>query len=153
MRRSLTQAQVTENRRAYKNLTHSLSSLPHPDRLKVVSCLRRRFNSAGQTLSASEDALESYRQHYSSQFSNGYNITGHRQVRVDFSVSTTIAESLFDENCVESFLRNAPAGKAPGASGVCAELFHPVASVIAPIVTVMFKAFMTMQVVPSSWTR
>ncbi len=62
-------------------------------------------------------------------------------------------DQIFDEFIVQSAIERSPLGKAPGMTGICAELLVPVAAVIANSMDLMYRLYFALQVVPSSWTR
>ena len=62
-------------------------------------------------------------------------------------------DQIFDEFIVQSAIERSPLGKAPGMTGICAELLVPVAAVIANSMDLMYRLYFALQVVPSSWSR
>jgi hypothetical protein len=104
-----------------------LSSLPVPQRLKIMNrCLR-----AGTCLSSTSVALDSYREHFSGQFTNSFGAEQFQETTVGLDQATTeigLAAQTFSPELVAQMILRSPAGKAPGISGISAELLHPVAS-------------------------
>ena len=63
------------------------------------------------------------------------------------------ALGIFADDMVASSILRSPAGKAPGITGLSAELLHPVVDVITPILTSLFCLYFFVGMVPSSWKR
>jgi hypothetical protein len=127
-----------------------LSSLPISQRLKIMNrCLRRR-SAAGSCLSFTSVALDSYREHFSGQFTNSF---GAEQFQETTVAEIGLAAQTFSPELVAQMIIRSPAGKAPGISGISAELLHPVASELAPIFSRLFRVYMSLSMVPYSWKR
>jgi hypothetical protein len=54
---------------------------------------------------------------------------------------------------VHQHVLRSPAGKAPGLTGLSADLLHPIADMVAPILASLFSIYFYLDVVPSSWKR
>jgi hypothetical protein len=107
-----------------------LSSLPVSQRLKIMNrCLRRR-SAAGTCLSSTSVALDSYREHFSGQFTNSFDAEQFQEttVALDHATEIGLTAQTFSPELVAQMILRSPAGKAPGISGISAELLHPVAS-------------------------
>jgi hypothetical protein len=110
-------------------------------------CLRRR-SAAGTCLSSTS----SYREHFSGQFTNSFGAEQFQETTVALDQATEIglAAQTFSPELVAQMILRSPAGKAPGISGISAELLHPVASELAPIFSRLFCVYMSLSMVPSS---
>ena len=64
-----------------------------------------------------------------------------------------MALEIFDESVVLAALIRTPSHKAPGMSGVSADLLLLAADVVAPIMAKLFSAYFANSRIPSSWSR
>jgi len=64
-----------------------------------------------------------------------------------------IVTTAFPTSLVREKILSSPTGKAPGLTGIRAELLRPVADSVAPLLGSMFCIYMSLSFVPSSWKR
>lgn len=140
---------------AYHTWRDELCQLPVSQRLKILNRVMRRRSAAGACLSSTPIALDSYRSHFEAQFRNDHGIEPFEDapVLLDQSTELSIAVMTFSPEKVQQMILRSPPGKAPGASGLPAELLHPVAELISPSLALMFAVYMNLSVVPPSWKR
>ena len=145
---------LRDNRRAFKLYADTCDKLPAHVLLKRISASRRRKTSAGASLSSSSVALASYTRHFSEQFVNRYL---HQAPIFLPAISPeerfNYSSSVITHDAVSDCLAKSPTHKAPGISGLCVELLHPVSDLVAPLLTGMFQTYLSLGVFPSSWTR
>ena len=142
-------------REAYLEWKEDFSRLPATQRIKVMNrCLRRR-SAAGACLATTAIALESYRDHFAAQFTNTFGIEPFHDTPVPLDQATEVglAAQTFSPAIVKQAVLRSPAGKAPGISGLSAEILHPVVDQVAPVLSRLFCVYMTLSTVPSSWKR
>ena len=141
--------------KAFHSWRDELCNLPVPQRLKVLNRVMRRRSAAGACLSSTPIALENYRNHFEAQFQNEHGIPPFENtpVALDQSTELSVALMTFQTDTVKQMILRSPSGKAPGASGMPAELLHPVAQLISPTMALMFAVYMNLAVVPTSWKR
>ena len=142
-------------KRSYLEWKDEFSKLPVTQRIKVMNrCLRRR-SAAGSCLATTTIALESYRDHFASQFTNPFEIEPFYEsiVPLDQATEVGLAAQTFSLAIVKQAVMRSPTGKAPGITGLSAELLHPVVDRIAPVLSRLFCVYMTLSTVPSSWKR
>lgn len=140
---------------AYREWIQSFCGLNVSQRLKILNRTMRRRSAAGSCLSSTPDALNSYREHFQRQFTNEFGIEPFSSLTVpsDHVTDIGLAASSFPTALVLEKLLLSPTGKAPGISGLSAELLRPVAQTVAPILGSMFSTYMSLSFVPSSWKR
>ena len=139
----------------YTKWREDLCSLPVAQHLKVLNRSMRRRSAAGACLSNTPLALDSYKDHFERQFRNEFGIAPQFEVTppLDHATEISIAMGTFPTSVVHAMVMRSPAGKAPGASGMPAELLHPISEFIVPTLAAMFAVYMALAVVPSSWKR
>ena len=119
--------------------------------MKIVNRIRRSKASTGAALATTPIALESYRAHFAKQFTNDLGIAPYTPV--DHTVSLELAQNIFHVDIVKQSVLASPAHKAPGITGLTADLLRPVSSILAPLLALMFETYFLLSVVPNSWTR
>ena len=140
---------------AYKVWTADFCNLSAPQRMKILNRSMRRRSAAGSSLPTNPSALDSYRNHFSQQFVNPFPIPGYVPPTNELDDSGQVAFSILlfpDDKVLECILRS-PAHKAPGLTGLSADLLHPIASLVAPLLTSLFCTYSFLDVIPSSWAR
>ena len=140
---------------SYKEWTSEFCSLSAAQRMKILNRSMRRRSAAGSCLSTTPSALESYRNHFSRQFTNPFPVTGYVYQAPDSSETEDETSSLlmFQDDMVLSSILKSPANKAPGITGLFADLLHPIAEIVAPVLASLYCTYASLDVVPSSWTR
>ena len=153
-RQALNAVQLAENQRGVREFNVMLNELPLTPKLKLLNRMRRRNAAAGTALPTSPADLVAHRDHFARQFRNDFGVAD--EPLAPLPGLDAIAEEgvkIFDEAIVQAAIERSPLGKAPGMTGVCAELLAPVSAVIAGTVCLIFRLYFGLQVVPSSWTR
>ena len=142
-------------RENYNKWRDDLCSLPVAQRLKVLNRCMRRRSAAGACLSTTPLALDSYKTHFERQFGNEFGIAPFVEEIAPLEQDTEISIALFtfQTGTVQDMIMRSPAGKAPGASGMPAELLHPIAESIVPTLAAMFAVYMVLAVIPTPWKR
>lgn len=155
LRAQLHSLEQSKKRSGYAKWRDDLCNLPVAQRLKVLNRCMRRRSAAGSCLSTTPLALQSYREHFERQFQNDFGIAPFNEdlPSLDQATELSIAMVTFQPGIVHEMVIRSPAGKAPGVSGMSAELLHPIAELIVPTLAVMFAVYMSLAVVPSSWKR
>lgn len=140
---------------SYMEWKEEFSRLPVTQRTKVINRLLRRRSAAGACLASTTIALDSYRAHFAGQFTNTFDIEPFQETSVPIDQTTEIglAAQTFPLETVTHAILRSPAGKAPGLSGLSAELLHPVAHFLAPVLSRLFCVYMSLSMVPTSWKR
>ena len=124
--------------------------------MKILNRIMRRRSAAGASLSSTPPALESYRNHFRSQCTNDFNMPAYVPRTVpasDLSNLLEFSDKIFDECTVQNFIIKSPKNKAPGLSGLTADILHPIADLIAPLIASMFRFFFKLSMIPSCWTK
>ncbi len=152
-RQALNSCQLTDSRRAAREFEQMMYDLPPTSRLELLGRMKRKCAAAGQSLATSPEALAAHREHFKKQFTNEHGITPEPINVPTFNAIAEEGNELFDGDLVRSVIERSPLGKAPGMTGVCAELLIPVSGVIADTVDMLFRFYFGFQVIPSSWTR
>ena len=154
-RQALNSAQLADNRRGVLEFNAMLNDLPPISRLKLMNRMRRRHASAGSALPTASADLVAHRDHFARQFTNDFGMAAEEPLLTRPSLLDMAREAagIFDEAVVASAISRSPLGKAPGMTGVCAELLAPISHLVADTISVMFHFYHCFQVVPSSWTR
>ena len=155
LKATLKTIELSAQRSNYSKWRDDLCKLPVSQRLKVLNRCMRRRSAAGACLSTTPIALQKYRDHFAKQFRNELGIDPHPEALPGLHVGTELAIAMltFQPDIVHEMTLRSPAGKAPGISGMSAELLHPIAELISPTLAAMFTVYMSMAVVPSSWKR
>ena len=155
LKSQLNSIERTNQSNAYHKWRDDFCHLPASQKLKVLNRVMRRRSAAGACLSSTPIALDSYRVHFEGQFQNTFGIPQYEFMPppLDQSTELSIALMTFQNDIVSRMILRSPSGKAPGASGLPAELLHPVADLLSPTLALMFAVYMSLAIVPSSWKR
>ena len=126
--------------------------------MKIFNRIMRRKSAAGASLSSTPPALQSYRNHFRIQCTNEFELELPVYVtrpapEHDLSDLLEFSDIAFDDCTVQSCIIKSPRSKAPGLSGLTADVLHPIADLIAPLIASMFRFFFRFSIVPSSWTK
>ena len=141
---------------SYREWTRELSKKSASERMKILNRIMRRRSAAGASLSSTPPALESYRNHFRSQCMNDFNMPTYAPRTtpdLDLPDLLDFSDKTFDECVVQGYIIKSPKNKAPGLSGLTADILHPIADLIAPLIASMFRLFFKFSVVPSGWTK
>ena len=155
LKSQLNSIERTNQSNAYHKWRDDFCHLPASQKLKVLNRVMRRRSAAGAFLSSTPIALDSYRVHFEGQFQNTFGIPQYEFMPppLDQSTELSIALMTFQNDIVSRMILRSPSGKAPGASGLPAELLHPVADLLSPTLALIFAVYMSLAIVPSSWKR
>ena len=156
LRTRLDRLDALDRSNSYHDWKKSFIDLPPTDKLKILNrCMRRRA-AAGACLSSTPNALSSYKDHYQAQFTNSFGIAPYvpdYNTTIDDATAIAVASRYFSVASVSECIMKSPKGKAPGISGLTADLLHPIVDLISPILSMLFCTYMTLSMVPSSWKR
>ena len=102
--------------------------------------------------------MQSYRNHFRIQCTNEFELELPVYVTRpapdhDLSDLLEFSDIAFDDCTVQSCIIKSPRNKAPGLSGLTADVLHPIADLIAPLIASMFRFFFRFSIVPSNWTK
>ena len=140
--------------RRYQEWYHKLADLSHGARMKLIRRIGRRRVAVGQSLATTPIALASHRDYFAKQFTNPFVSDPFGPVDpTDSDEVHRLALEIFDESNVLASLHRTPRHKAPGLSGVSADLLLPGADVLAPLLGKLFCVYFANARIPSSWTR
>lgn len=156
LRARLNKLDAIDRSNSYHEWKKSFLDLPPTDKLKIMNrCMRRRA-AAGACLSSTPNALTSYKEHFQAQFANNFGIAPYEpnyETPIDDTTAIAIASQYFSLETVSECILKSPKGKAPGISGLSADLLQPIVHLVAPILSLLFCTYMTLAMVPSSWKR
>ena len=140
---------------SYKRYVDTANSLPARVLMKRISASRRRQAAAGASLSCTSVALSSYVRHFAAQFENSHVLDLPPLLVPSVSEDQRYEHcfNVISEDLVHECLMRSPTHKAPGISSLSADLLRPVADLIVPLLTGIFRSYLSLGVVPSSWTR
>lgn len=146
---------LLDHSHAYREWVQSFCGLSVSQRLKILNRTMRRRSAAGSCLSSTPDALDSYKMHFQGQFTNTFGIAPFdpTPIPIDRLTDFGLATSSFPTSLILEKLSISPTGKAPGLTGLSAELLRPIAPLVAPLLGSIFCSYMTLSFVPSSWKR
>ena len=143
-RQALNSAQLADNRRGVLEFNAMLNDLPPISRLKLMNRMRRRHASASSALPTASADLVAHRDHFARQFTNDFGMAAEEPLLTRPSLLDMAREAagIFDEAVVASAISRSPLGKAPGMTGMCAELLPiwlPIRSASCSIFTTVSK--------------
>ena len=143
---------MRDKTRAYKDWLQNTGSLPIHQVMKIVRRIRRSKAAAGDSLATTPIALDSYRDHFAAQFQNRFDILPFTDALTS-APSLALAQQIFPKEYIASCVSLSRYGKAPGITGLTADLLRPVAISLSSTLELMFTTFFILAVVPRSWTR
>jgi hypothetical protein len=156
LKSTLASLEARDQTSAYTEWKSEWCNLSATQRVKILNRTMRKKASTGSSLPTTPSALEAYREHFRGQFTNSFEIPEYAPSLPgpdDDTDSVLLGASLFDEVVVHQHVLRSPAGKAPGLTGLSADLLHPIADMVAPILASLFSIYFYLDVVPSSWKR
>ena len=155
LRSRLKNLDALDHLHAYREWIQSFCGLSVSQRLKILNRSMRRRSAAGSCLSSTPEALDSYRCHFEQQFTNNFGIAPFTSAppAADRLSDLAVSTAAFPTSLVREKILASPPGKAAGLTGLRAELLHPIAEQIAPLLGSMFCVYMALSFVPSSWKR
>ena len=155
-RRAHDQLAAARKNEMFRNFCDSLQAMQAGEQQRVISSMRRKRGRAkGALLKTDPAALQSYREHYASQFVN-------TQPQPEEPAPATGPDTPSPAFCFDAVLTNSAVraaigrlakGKASGESGLPAEALQIVAQEAAEPLVRLFKLITAKHVVPSNWCR
>jgi hypothetical protein len=156
IRTQMSNSEVNASNASYREWTLDFGKMNVSQRAKVMNRILRRKSAAGASLSTTATALASYRDFFKNQFVNTHidpEPFSPSVGAIDDEVVVRKALEIFTDELVFGSIIRSPAGKAPGITGLSADILHPVVHLIAPKLTSLFCLYFFLDMVPSSWKR